>query len=447
MRLATPPPDRPVARLAIEYLPLDALTIDPENARLHKPAQVKQIAKSIEAFDFNAPILIDRDGKIIAGNGRAMAARLLGRTEIATVRLEHLTPEQARAYAIADNRLTETSVWDQELLAQHLKVLSEVDLDFDLDAIGFTVGEIDLKIQGLEAADDDTDTDEAPVDAGPAVARTGDLWRLGQHIVVCGDGLNPATHAKLMGEARAAMVFTDPPYNVPIDGNVTGKGKTRHREFAMAAGEMTEPQFTVFLTDALQRMAAVCADGAIAYVCMDWGHLFPLLVAGRSSFDALLNICVWSKPFGGVGGIYRSAHEMVCVFKKGQSPHRNNVQLGRFGRNRTNVWSYPRVAGFGRGEEADLTVLHPTPKPVAMIADAILDVTARGELILDPFLGSGSTLIAAERVGRVCRGIEMDPLYIDLTIRRWQRLTGEVAYREDGAAFDDLAAPVPAAAA
>ena len=427
----------PRRHLAVEYVPLDSLTLDPKNARLHSPAQIKQIARSITAFAFNAPVLVDGDHKILAGHGRALACRQLGWSEVPIIRLEHLTPEQARAFAIADNRLAETSSWNEAMLAEHFKVLSELDLDFDLDATGFTVGEIDLKIAGLDDAADD-DVDEMPMPAGPPIARDGDLWVLGRHRLLCGDSLNPASYAKLLGDERAAMIFTDPPYNVPIDGHVSGKGKIRHREFAVAAGELSEAEFVAFLTKVCTLMAEASRDGALHYICMDWGHLFELLTAGRQAYEVLLNICVWTKPNGGMGGLYRSAHEMVAVFKHGKASHRNNVQLGRFGRNRTNVWSYAGSSGFARSEDKDLTSWHPTPKPVAMVADAILDVTARRDIILDPFLGSGSTLIAAERVGRLCRGIEMDPLYVDLTIRRWQRLTGDQAVRGDGATFDAL---------
>jgi DNA modification methylase len=448
--MATDPNDPLAAqpRLTVEYLPLDALTLDPENARLHKPAQIKQIAKSIQAFAFNAPILVDRDAKVIAGHGRVLACRHLGWSEVPVVRLDHLTPAQARAFAIADNRLAETSSWDEKVLAGHFKILAELDLDFSLEATGFSIGEIDLKIEGLDVGEDDApDPDEAEILQGPAVAQSGDLWTLGRHSVLCGDALAPESYARLMDGALADMVFADPPYNVRIEGHVSGKGKHHHREFAMAAGEMSEAQFTDFLTTACQHMADASADGALNFICMDWAHLYPLQTAGRAVYDGFINLCVWAKANGGMGGLYRSAHELVLVFKKGRTAHRNNVQLGKFGRNRTNVWSYPGGGGFGRGEEADLTAQHPTPKPVAMIADAMLDVTERGDLVLDPFLGSGSTLMAAERVGRVCRGIEMDPLYVDLTIRRWQRLTGDVAVRQDGVTFNALATPDLAAAA
>ena len=435
-KLDRPAPGQP--RLAVEYLSLDTLTLDPENARLHKPAQLKQIARSIEAFAFNVPILVDRDGKVLAGHGRVMACKQLGWSEVPVIRLEHLTPMQARAFAIADNRLAENSSWDEAMLAGHFKVLAELNLDFSLEATGFSIGEIDLKIQGLDDPAAEDDPDDEPVIAGPDVAKAGDLWRLGAHTVVCGNALEARAYERLMGDERAAMVFTDPPYNVPIDGHVSGKGKVRHREFKMAAGEMSEPEFVAFLTTACRLMADATTDGALHYVCMDWGHLFALMAAGRATYDSLINICVWAKLNGGMGGLYRSAHELVLVFKHGRASHRNNVQLGRYGRNRTNVWNYAGSNSFAPGEDADLTSQHPTPKPVAMIADAVLDVTERRGLVLDPFLGSGSTLIACERVGRRCCGIEMDPLYVDLTIRRWQRLTGDEAVREDGAAFNTL---------
>jgi DNA modification methylase len=426
-------------RLALEYLPLSALTLDPENARQHRPAQVSQIARSIEAFSFNVPVLVDREGKVLAGHGRVMALKLLGRTDAPVIRLEHLTPEQARAFAIADNRLTETSTWDEHLLAQHLKGLSEIDLDFSLEATGFTMGEIDLKIEGL-GDDEPGDDDEDAPPQGPAVAKTGDLWTLGRHKLLCGSALDGASYQRLLTGTRAEMVITDPPYNVPIDGHVSGKGKKRHREFVMASGELSEPEFTAFLTTACRLMAEASAERSLHYIFMDWRHAFALMAAGRAAYDDLLNVCVWTKPGGGMGGLYRSAHELVLVFKHGSGPHRNNVQLGKFGRNRTNVWAYPGSAWARHGEDADLTALHPTPKPVSLVADAMLDVTARGDTILDPFMGSGSSLIAAERVGRKARGMELDPLYVDLTIRRWRRLSGEEAVLESGERFGDLEA-------
>ena len=237
------------------------------------------------------------------------------------------------------------------------------------------------------------------------------------------------------------MVFTDPPYNVPIEGHATGLGSIHHRPFAMATGEMSQPAFAVFLARTLRNHAAFCRGGALLYACIDWRHTVELLAAAREADAELQNLCVWVKDNGGMGSLYRSQHELVFVFKTGSGPHRNNVQLGRFGRNRSNVWRYPGVNSFSRKtEEGNLLALHPTVKPVGMVADAILDCTARGDIVLDGFLGSGTTLIAAERTGRRCFGVELDPAYVDTIVKRWQRLSGGKAqHPESGRSFDDLA--------
>jgi hypothetical protein len=281
------------------------------------------------------------------------------------------------------------------------------------------------------------------------VTRPGDLWLLGPHRVLCGSALEAGSYATLMalgdrgGEAeRAAMAFTDPPYNVPVAGHVCGLGAVKHREFAMAAGEMDAAEFTAFLNTAFGHMALHSLDGSLHFVCMDWRHIPELQAAGDAVYTETKNVCVWAKDNAGMGSLYRSQHELVFVFKAGRAPHRNNVELGRHGRHRSNLWSYPGVNSFGRrSEEGDLLALHPTVKPVKMVADAMLDCTARGDLVLDPFLGSGTTLIAAERVGRRCRALELDPLYVDTAIRRWQALTGDVARNaRTGRAFDEVAA-------
>jgi DNA modification methylase len=426
-------------RLQVEYVPIDSLTLDPENAREHKPGQIRQIARSIAAFDFNVPVLVDEFGKVLAGHGRVLAQRYRKETTIPVIRLKHLTAAQARAFAIADNRLTELSSWNEALLAQHFKILTDPEINFDAEVTGFTTGEIDLTIMGAQVEADRPDPDDEQPPDGPPVARAGDLWSLGDHRVLCGDSTDAGSYQRLMDGKLAGVSFTDPPYNVKIHGHATGKGKRRHREFAMGSGEMTEPEYTAFLGKCLQLMASVTADGAFSYVCIDWRHAFALQAAARAIYTEHVNSCVWTKP-PGMGGLYRSAHEFVLVFKNGTAAHRNNVQLGKYGRNRTNHWAYPGSAAMRASEEGDLLAQHPTPKPVRLIADALLDVTARRDICLDPFLGSGSTLIAAERTGRLCRGIEIDPLYVDLTIRRWQRLTGENALRDDGATFDALAA-------
>jgi DNA modification methylase len=434
----------------ILYRPIDQLKPDPANPRRHSKKQIRQIRNSIEAFGFVVPILIDGDGNVIAGHGRLLAAKELGWSEVPTLCLDHLSRAQARAFMIADNRLTEIATWDDRLLAQQLKDLSLLGLDFSLELTGFEVPEIDLRIALLddvsEAADNPADVlPEAA--AGPPLSRMGDLWVLGRHRLLCGNALNPAAFATLLGNERAAIVFTDPPYNVPIDGHASGLGAIHHRPFPMASGEMDGGEFTAFLCQAFRNLTAYSIDGSLHYICMDWRHLAELLTAGRDAYGELKNLCVWVKDNGGMGSLYRSQHELVFVFKQGRRSHRNNVQLGQFGRNRGNVWHYPGANSFARyGEEGNLLTLHPTVKPVAMVADAILDCSARGEIVLDAFLGSGTTLIAAERTGRRCCGLELDAGYVDTTIRRWQALTGGSAcHATSGRCFDDLAREAEAA--
>jgi hypothetical protein len=436
---------RVVARLPainVSYQRIADLQLDPRNPRTHHPKQVRQIARSIEAFGFNVPVLVDAQRKVIAGHGRILACRLLGWSEVPTISLEHLSAEQAKAFMIADNRLTENSRWDDRLLAEQLRELSVLELDFSLEATGFEMGEIDLRIEGLgshaEAAEPCDDLGALP--SGPAVARAGDLWLLGEHRVQCGSALDPAAYAALMGDEQAALVFCDPPYNVPIDGHVSGLGAVRHREFAMACGEMSQAQFTSFLSRAFSLHARHSAPGSLHFICMDWRHLAEILAAGASVYSELKNLCVWAKDNGGMGSLYRSQHELVFVFKHGRAPHRNNVMLGMHGRNRSNVWHYAGANSFSRsGAEGNLLAAHPTTKPVALVADAIMDASARRDVVLDGFLGSGTTVLAAERTGRRCFGLEIDPLYVDTAIRRWQAFTSASArHASSGRSFAEL---------
>jgi DNA modification methylase len=416
--------------LKAEWLPIELLKLDPNNPRAHSPKQIDQIAHSVLAFGFNVPILVDAALRVITGHGRLLAARQLGLHQVPVIRLKHLSESQARAFALADNRLTDNSTWDERLLASQLKELAELDLDFDLEATGFEMGEIDLCIEGLtEAKDDDPLADALPiVPTGPAVSHAGDLWLLGRHRLVCGSALDDRAYASIMQREHASLVFIDPPYNVRINGNVSGLGAIQHREFPMGSGEMNEAEFTQFLTDACALLAQHSIEGAIHFICMDWRHISELLAAGRQVYAGLKNICVWVKDHSGMGSLYRSRYELVFVYKHGRGTHRNNIQLGQFGRDRSNVWTYRGANSFGRmGDEGNLLALHPTVKPVDLVADAIMDCSARGDIVLDAFLGSGTTVIAAERVGRRCYGIELDSLYVDTIIRRWQNFTGDDA--------------------
>jgi DNA modification methylase len=391
--------------LTLIYRPIEELKPDLANPRLHSKKQIRQIAQSIETFGFNVPVLVDAELNVIAGHGRLLACRELGWSEVPTLRLDHLSPAQARAFMIADNRLTEIASWDDRLLAQQLKDLSLIGLDFSLEVTGFEMGEIDLRIASLEdtpePAGDPADALPEPL-PGPPVSKPGDVWLLDRHRVLCGNALDRDAFAALMGEERAAMVFTDPPYNVPIDGHASGLGAIHHRPFPMASSEMDTGEFTAFLGQACRNLAAFSARGSLHFICMDWRHVGELLAAGREAYGELKNLCVWVKDNAGMGSLYRSQHELIFVFKRGRNGHRNNVQLGQFGRNRSNVWRYPGVNSFARcGEEGNLLALHPTVKPVAMVADAILDCSARDDIVLDAFLGSGTTVIAAERTGRL----------------------------------------------
>lgn len=427
--------------LAIEYLRVQELKPNPRNPRVHSPKQIKQIARSIEAFGFIVPLLLDGNQMVVAGHGRLAAAKTLKMDRVPTLQLDHLTDAQIKAFLIADNRLTENAEWDETLLAQHFKELAELDLDFSLETTGFEMAEIDLMIDGLApVSDNDLDAADELPETSQRVSQPGDLWLLGKHRLLCGDALNADDFARLLDGQRAQMVFTDPPYNVPIDGYATGFGKIHHEEFVMAAGEMSEPEFISFLSTACKNLAASSVDGSLHFVCMDWHHIYEVLVAGREAYSELKNLCVWAKDNGGQGSLYRSQHELVLVFKNGKAAHCNNIQLGQFGRYRTNVWQYPGVNSFSKtSSEGNLLALHPTVKPVAMVADAILDCSRRGDIVLDSFAGSGTTFIAAERTGRICYGLELDPRYVDTAVARWQKFTGKSAIHETtGKTFDEL---------
>jgi DNA modification methylase len=372
------------------------------------------------------PVLVDEHDVIIAGHGRLAASEKLGLDRIPVIRIAGLSETQKRGLMLADNRIAENAGWDSEMLARELSDLSAMELDFDLEVTGFDMAEIDLAIEGLEQGEDESDSEVTPEPDPkiPLVTRPGDLWVLGAHRVLCGNARHAEDIGRLMGDDLAGAVFTDPPYNVPIQGHVTGKGRVKHREFHEASGEMSPDEYRRFLSETLGNAANVSRPGAVHFVCMDWRHAADLAAAGVQSIGTQINLCVWVKTNGGMGSLYRSQHEFVFVFAKDGAKHCNNVQLGRFGRNRTNVWRYPGVNSFRDGRMDELRA-HPTAKPVAMVKDALLDVTARGDVVLDPFAGAGATLIAAERTGRSARLLEIDPAYVDTMLRRWRDETGE----------------------
>jgi len=422
----------------VEYRLTRELNPYSRNARTHSDKQIHQIARSIETFGFVNPILIDGESGIIAGHGRLEAAKLLEMKEVPTILINHLTDKEKRAYILADNRLAELAGWDEEILAIEFKDLLSIETDFDITITGFEMAEIDLTMLGTDPEPDPADEIPDHVPEGPAISRPHDLWLLGNHVIFCGNALQTESYAKLMGDGRARMVITDPPYNVPVTGHICGSGSVHHKEFAMASGEMSEEEFTRFLSTTFSHCTSFSHEGSLHYICMDWRHMGELMAAGRAIYSEMKNLCIWNKNNGGMGSLYRSKHELVFVYKHGQTPHVNNVQLGGHGRYRTNVWNYPGISGFHQGR-MDALQMHPTVKPVALIADAILDASNRADIVLDPFGGSGTTVIASERTGRKARVLEIDPQYVDVTIHRWQKITGKSAmHAETNLSFEQI---------
>lgn len=426
------------AQLKIDYRPPASLKPANRNARTHSKKQIAQIAASIRQFGFVSPVLVDADGAIIAGHGRVAAAKSLGLENVPTIRLDHLSADERRAYLIADNRLAELAGWDAEILPIELGELANLDLSFDIEITGFETVDLDRLLTSGKSKAEPAEAIEDLEPRGNVVSRVGDLWELGGHRVLCADARDPASYEALLDGQKAQMVFTDPPYNVPIAGHVSGLGKVRHREFPMASGEMSASAFTEFLTKVLSNLGAASIDGSIHYVCMDWRHLEELSAAGKAAYTELKNLCVWNKDNGGMGTFYRSKHELVFVFKNGKAAHINNFGLGEKGRYRTNVWDYPGVNTLNP-QRADELAMHPTVKPVAMVADAIKDCSNRGGIVLDAFGGSGTTLMAAERTQRLGYLIELDPAYVDVIVRRWQAKAGRLAlHAARKATFDEI---------
>lgn len=433
----------------IEQTVLSDLNLYDNQVRSHSDKQIGQLSDAITAFGFVVPIIIDGANNVITGHGRIEAAKRLKLTSVPTICADHLTPAQIRAFRIADNKLAELSDWNEDALRNEFGDLMELslsgELDFSLDVMGFEIPAIDIIIAGTsDEAAEPAETVAMPDPAKPCVTRRGDLWVLGEHRILCEDSLNAENYARVLDGETCRMVFTDPPYNVPVNGHVRSGNGGAHREFTMASGEMTDAEFRAFLKSCIAHFAASLPTGGIVMICMDWRHIEELISTGKDCGLELINLCVWNKTNGGMGSLYRSKHELVAIFKKPGAAHINNVALGKHGRNRTNVWDYAGVNTFGAGREADL-VDHPTVKPTALVADAIMDVSHRGDIVLDAFGGSGATLLAAEKTGRRARLIELDPLYVDVAIRRWQEMTGKQAiHATTGETWEHRAAAVAA---
>jgi DNA modification methylase len=397
-------------------------------ARKHTPQQLRKLAASLDHFGFVLPILVDPQRRVVAGWGLVLAAQRLGLAEVPAVSLTDLSDAELRTLRLALNRISEDAVWDREALTIEVSEILELAPNIDLELSGFETGEIDLLLNG-----DGLDQEDALPEVNAAVApitRLGDHWILGEHHLLCGNALHAESYDRVLRTEKADMAFVDSPYNVAIAGHASGLGTIRHADFAMASGELSAVEFEAFLRTSLGHAARCSIDGAIHFVCMDWRHMTAILAAGEEIYGELKNLCVWNKSNAGMGSLYRSKHELIFVFKVGNGSHINNVTLGRHGRNRTNVWDYVSQSALSGTSKSKL-VLHPTVKPVAMIADAIYDCSSRGGVILDPFGGAGTTLIAAERTGRRARLIELDPGYVDISIERWQRLTGGTARHAD----------------
>lgn len=423
------------------FLPPSSLKLWPDNPRTHSDKQLEKLKASIRKFGFTTVVLVDESGVILSGHGRVEAAIALGLETVPVRVIRGLTQAQKRAYVIADNKIAEQSKWDQGLLKSELSLLLQDE--FEIETTGFSTAEIDLMFDDTPEPESSNPDDLRPEDVEKeveAVTRPGDLWILGNHRLLCGNSLEAASYERLLQGALVQLVVTDPPYNVKVQGHVCGSGKVKHKEFAMASGEMTQSEFTAFLNTMFSHLNAVMQDGAILFSFMDHGHIREILDAAQPIFGGHRQLCVWAKDNGGMGTFYRSQHELVFVFKKGDAPHINNFELGQHGRYRTNVWNYPGVNTF-KGKGYELLALHPTVKPVSLIADALRDCSHRKGIVLDPFAGSGTILIAAERTGRHARAIEFDPQYVDVAIHRWQRITGKQAILEStGQTWDEVRA-------
>lgn len=424
-------------QLTAEMRPIGMVKPDPQNARTHPKHQTKQIEKSISEFGFTNPILIDEDGIVIAGHGRLTAANNLGFVEVPVIQIKGLTPTQKRQLRLADNKIAENARWDRGKLAMQLHDLILEGSDITLT--GFEIPEADQLILENRGSDEDPLDQFSDAPVGNATTRPGDLWHLGDNRILCGDVRSDADVALLCGSQACDMMLTDPPYNLRIAGLV-GRGKRKHSEFAMASGEMSDADFADFLGAFIKAAVSHSRAGSLHFIFMDWRHIDTLLQICRSTYGQFVNLIVWVKSNSGQGSFYRSQHELIVVFRVGDASHLNNIELGKFGRNRSNVWQYAGVNSFGKDRLNDLA-MHPTVKPVALLVEAIKDCTKRGDYVLDLFGGSGSTLLACERVGRRGLLLEIEPRFVDLTIRRWQDFTGkDVVHARTGLTFDDASA-------
>lgn len=413
----------------LQMVDIESIILRFKSLRKHSKKQLQKLKNAINKVGYVNPILLDEKYNILAGELRLFAAKELGFTQIPAIILENLTPEEIEAIRILDNRIAEDGEWNFENLKDEIEKLMKFDITFE--DLGFDTVDYDeiflIKNSGENKVHDTDKEDESWLDANiPTKVKTGDLWRLGDHFIFCGDSLNDKSFEILMQGELDQIVVTDPPYNCKIKGHVCGLGKTQHEEFAMASGEMTDSEFAEFISKFMQNLVKFSCDGSLSYIFMDWVGVKLLLTQGKKHYSELKNIAVWNKKVGGMGAMYRSQHEMVPIFKNGKAKHQNHIQLGKNGRYRTNVWDYSGVRATNP-TSLELLKLHPTVKPVAMLHDILLDSSSKNDIVLDCFGGSGSTLLAAERCKRRARLIEINPRYVDVSIYRWEKETGKTA--------------------
>ncbi|WP_294622068.1 DNA modification methylase [uncultured Roseovarius sp.] len=428
-------------QLKITYRRTDELKASKHQVRQVKPKHVKRAARSIERFGFCEPVLVNGD-EVVDGHVRLKAALELGLENIPTIDVSHLDDDEIRLVRIALNKIQEQGTWDD--FALKLEFAYQLEINTNLSVTGFDAWEIDAVLEigeAVEGGDDGDQVVQLPDPNASSVSQTGDLWQLGKHLILCGNARSKPDVTTLVNGKPISMCFTDVPFNVPNKGHVTSS--SHHPEFLEAHGELSSPGYEDFLALTLGHASEALKPGGLLYTFIDWRHTKELSAALERIGLEQIQLCVWVKDHPGMGSFYRSQHELVYVVKKPGAAHCNNIMLGAHGRNRSNVWQFPGATG-GKTDDADDFKSHPTVKPLKLIDEALLDVTGAGDVVLDPFLGSGSTLLAAERMQRRCLGLEISPAYVDLAIRRWQAMTGEEAVHvESGKTYDERAVEQP----
>ncbi len=432
--------------LSIIMLSIEQIAPFQNNPRKHPPKQIAMLESAIRKFGFNNPLLLAPASsspggpkkpsyELIAGHARVIAARNIGMTTLPVIILPHLSEAERRAYRIADNAIALKGEWSLELLKTELEFVYNFDVEFDAKALGFEAPEVDAILFGEE--DEDSGPGRGPDRSRAAISMLGTIWSVEHHRIMCGSSLDSDVWLSLMAGKLADLVLSDMPFNVPVSGHITGSGN--FEEFAMASGELSEAEFAEMIAKALTLQAEHARDGSLSYQFIDWRSVELMIREGRKVYNTLINLCVWVKSAAGMGSTYRSQHELIPVFRKGKTSHRNNVELGKHGRYRTNIWEYSGCTGFSAERKANLA-MHPTVKNTQMIADAIMDSTGPGDLVVDAFIGSGTTALAAERIGRICYGIEIDPHYTDLAVSRLIEATGGDAADQNGRSYRELLA-------